>query len=149
MMRLISFVVGPVAGYVFGGLLIASLLGHVVSWAVNHFEFADMVKQRDAAIAQTRDATRSVDRLSVNVATMDATLERNISQIKAWQKEGEDSTKRAEANQETVRKTVAAVRANVGKLLSAAPTAPLGSFEACKAGIQSLRGIPSLRGEVP
>lgn len=148
MIKLLSFIGAPIAGYVFGGLLIASLIGHVVSWGVNHFEFADMVKQRDDAIAQTRDATRSVDRLSVNVATLDATLASNISQIKAWQAEGADATKRAEANQETVRKTVAAVRANVLKLVSAAPTAPLGSFEACKAGIQSLRGIEPVR-EVP
>jgi len=91
-------------------------------------------------LAMVREEQRQSGMCVVSVAQLDASLNRNIAQIKEWQKQGEDSTRRAEEGQETVRKTVAAVRASVAKLLSATPVAPVGTFEACKAGVQVLRG---------
>ncbi len=140
MTGLLAWIVGPIAGPLLGGLFAVSLLGWGITSAVNHFEFADMQKQRDAANELARAAQRTTDVCAVNVATLDVSLNRNISQIKEWQKQGEDATKRAQDATETVRKTVAGVRVSVGKLLSAAPTAPVGSFESCQAGIQALRG---------
>lgn len=145
-MSIASWIIGPIAGPVLGSALAVSLVGHGVSWGVNHFEFADMQKQRDAADERARVSARSGDTCIVNLATIDTKLDENTSQIRAWQKAGEDSTKRAQEAQETVHKAVAATRAAVAKLQSAPRVAPIGSFEACKAGIAAVRGdVPAMR----
>ena len=137
---MLGWLVGATAGPILGAALLVSLLGGGALWTVKHFELADMQKQRDEAQDRAREAIHAADTCAVNLSTLDVSLTRQNQQIKEWQDQGVAATRRAQEASETVRKTVLGVRANVEKLLSAPAKAPVGSFDACKLGIQTLRG---------
>ncbi len=136
--RILGFVTGPIAGYVFGAALAALALTFAVTVGVYHYKLADMTEQRDGYrerienpttgyVARNAQCGTNVEQLKSGIAR----ISKDVEDLATATKEGDARTREAIAA--AVRNSQG-VKSSTDKLLAMiAPAAP-GTLKACQAG---------------
>lgn len=144
--KIIGFVTGPLAGYVFGGALAVFAIVFAVTVGVYHWKLGAMTTERDGYRERIENPTTGyVARMAqcgTNVATLQTGLSRLTIEVKALADETRNRDKKISEALEKAGAQAAGARRSADKLLALPAPAPVGSAEACRAGAAILkRGV--------
>lgn len=143
---ILAFVRGPIAGYVFGGALLAVSIAFAVTAGVYHFELASITRDRDALKDRIDNpSTGYVVRTAqceTNVSTLRTGLNRLSGEVEALAAATREGDARTAAALALVASRAGAAKAAADKLLALPARSAPGTLNACRDAAQVLkRGI--------
>ncbi len=141
---ILKWLVGPIAGPVFGAALAVTLVAFGVTWTVQHWEAARLTTElatvKDSIDNPSNGWVHRFDQCQTNYGNTEAALKRQSADIAALATKTDASQKALAASMATATAQVRGVRTTTDKLLATPPSAPIGSTDACKAGARILKG---------
>lgn len=144
--RILAFVGGPIAGYVFGAALAALALTFAVTVGVYHYKLADMTEQRDGYRERIENPTTGYvaknAQCGTNVAQLTKGLDRISKEVEDLAKATKDGDARTAAIVADAVARSRGVKTSTDKLLALLAPASPGTLKACDAGALILkRGV--------